>query len=242
MKYLYPYEKEKENLSTQEQLNTAIETNRRESRRGNYTAYANDNLVGRSQHNSLPPNALPLPIGPLAIGQMDGIHRSQSPYVNGQPQQQHHPHNSQHIPLNLGQSAGSGQPSFSPPPSHSPLVSVNSPEPQREALDLANSTHRSDPVSSPNASRSPLVNMSGNTKRNSQEAFSPPTSSLKRLCVDDLPERNMRIAQMVTLREDGRKELSISVDIDGVLYEGVLQAKNDDASSTSSNSNNVKRS
>lgn len=38
--------------------------------------------------------------------------------------------------------SGSGQPPFSPPPSHSPLVSVNSPEPQREALDLANSTHR----------------------------------------------------------------------------------------------------
>lgn len=37
--------------------------------------------------------------------------------------------------------AGSGQP-FSPPTSHSPLVPVNSPEPQREALDLANSGHR----------------------------------------------------------------------------------------------------
>lgn len=101
MKYLYPYEQQKENLSTQEQLQTAIETNRRESRRNNYNTYAtnNENMVARNQHNPLPSNALALPM-PLSMAQMD-LHGSQSAFVNGHPQ--HHSHNSQHVPPNLGQ-------------------------------------------------------------------------------------------------------------------------------------------
>lgn len=97
MKYLYQYEQHKENLSTDAQLTTAIETNRREGRRSNYPTYPgnNENMVGRNQHNSLPPNTLSLPM-PLNIG--IEMHRSQSPFVNGHPQQQHHPHNSQHVP------------------------------------------------------------------------------------------------------------------------------------------------
>ncbi|XP_011051144.1 PREDICTED: AT-rich interactive domain-containing protein 3C isoform X1 [Acromyrmex echinatior] len=96
MKYLYPYEKEKEGLSTQEQLQTAIETNRRESRRNNYTTYA-DNQVPRNQHNSLPPNPMPLP---LSIAQMAvAANESQHHVVNGHPHgSQHHP---QHLPPNL---------------------------------------------------------------------------------------------------------------------------------------------
>lgn len=99
MKYLYPYEKEKEGLSTQEQLQTAIETNRRESRRNNYAAYSSnsDNLVSRNQHNSLPPNQMPLPI---SIAQMAvAANESQHHIVNGHPHaSQHHPH----LPPNLG--------------------------------------------------------------------------------------------------------------------------------------------
>ncbi|XP_050450331.1 AT-rich interactive domain-containing protein 3A-like isoform X2 [Cataglyphis hispanica] len=303
MKYLYPYEQQKENLSTQEQLQTAIETNRRESRRSNYTTYAtnNESMVARSQHNSMPSNSLPLQM-PLSMAQME-LHGSQSPFVNGHPQ--HHSHNSQHVPSNLGsniseymmkmlrdrsnsitnnsiipQQTGNtsispptteafsaielskltlwnlynqnnnkiysvGQQSFPPSTSHSPLGPATSPEPQREALDLANSAHRSNPVSPPSASRSVSSPPSGNMKRDRDAAeLSSPTPN-KRIFSDEenIPDRNcMRITQMVTMRENGRRELAISVDIDGVLYEGVLPAKNDDASSISSNSNTIKRS
>lgn len=101
MKYLYPYEREKEALSTQEQLQTAIETNRRESRRNNYTYPTNnDTLVPRNQHNSLPQNPMPLP---LSITQMAiAGNESQHHVVNGHPHApQHHP---QHLPPNLATS------------------------------------------------------------------------------------------------------------------------------------------
>lgn len=97
MKYLYPYEKEKEGLSTQEQLQTAIETNRRESRRNNY-AYStnNDNLVPRNQHNSLPQNAMQLP---LSIAQTLAVQAASESHVNGHPHvPQHHP---QHLTPNI---------------------------------------------------------------------------------------------------------------------------------------------
>ncbi|XP_029165883.1 uncharacterized protein LOC114936753 isoform X2 [Nylanderia fulva] len=296
MKYLYHYEQHKEKLSTNEQLNTAIETNRREGRRSNnYPGYSgnNENMVGRSQHNSLPPNTLPLPM-PLNISPLE-MHRSQSPFVNGHPQQQqqqHHPHNphisnlssfsdymlqilrdnrnsgtnsiiqqqSDPSPLsaealnalelsklslwnNICQNNNkiyvrSGQQPFSPPTSHSPIAPVNSPEPQREALDLANSTHRSDPVSpSARSVDSPPAIMPRGIKR-SQESLSPSTPSNKKMLIKEEQnnERNsMRITQMVRIR-DSRRELFISVDIDGVLYEGVLPAKNDDSNSPSSSS------
>ncbi|KAL6438108.1 hypothetical protein ACFW04_004383 [Cataglyphis niger] len=293
MKYLYPYEQQKENLSTQEQLQTAIETNRRESRRSNYTTYAtnNDSMVARSQHNSLPPNPLPLSM-PLSMAQME-LHRSQSPFVNGHPQhvtpnlgsniseymmkmlrdRSNSITNNSIIPQQTGNTSISppttealsaielskltlwnlyqnnnkiysvGQQSFPPSTSHSPLGPATSPEPQREALDLANSAHRSDPVSPPSASRSVSSPPAG-MKRDQDAADLSPAASNKRIFSDEenIPDRNsMRITQMVTMRENGRRELAISVDIDGVLYEGVLPAKNDDASSTSSISNTIKR-
>ncbi|EFN71456.1 Protein dead ringer [Camponotus floridanus] len=300
MKYLYPYEQQKENLSTQEQLQTAIETNRRESRRGNYTTYAtnNESMVARSQHNSLSNTLSQLPLGlPLAIGQMDI--GAQSPFVNGHPQ--HHPHNPQHLPPNLssnfteymkrlqeqkpttnnsiGQQQSGGtpispsttdtfnalelsrnlwqmsynnkiysgiQPSYSSTPSESPSVPTNSPE-QEKALDLANSAHRSDPVSSPSASRSVSSPPSGNMKRNQDATDLSPSTSTKRVFSDEenLSEstpNSMRVMQTVTVRDNGQRELMISVELNGVTYEGVLPAKNDDASSTSSNSNTIKRS
>lgn len=100
MKYLYPYEREKEALSTQEQLQTAIETNRRESRRNNYAYSANnDSLVPRNQHNSLPQTAMPLP---LSIAQMAVAANESHHVVNGHPHApQHHP---QHLPPNLATS------------------------------------------------------------------------------------------------------------------------------------------
>lgn len=95
MKYLYPYEREKEALSTQEQLQTAIETNRRESRRNNYN-YSNNDTISRNQHNSLPQNPMPLP---LSIAQMAVAANESHHVINGHPHApQHHP---PHLPPNL---------------------------------------------------------------------------------------------------------------------------------------------
>ncbi|XP_018376470.1 PREDICTED: AT-rich interactive domain-containing protein 3C-like isoform X4 [Trachymyrmex cornetzi] len=272
MKYLYPYEKEKEGLSTQEQLQTAIETNRRESRRNNYAAYP-DNQVPRNQHNSLPPNPMPLP---LSIAQMAvAANESQHHVVNGHP---HGPqHHSQHLPPNLGNLPSNNQLSDymlrilrdrntmsnnpmiqgstpTPPPAmaegfksglhlwsmYSPAP-ANSPEPQREALDLANSGN-SRSVGSPS--------FGGESKRN-QEAgeLSSPTSSTKRMFLSDVEGNNtvhsLRIRQMVSTRDPTRRrELEISVDIDGILYEGVLAVKQEGSSNGSTSSspdNNGKR-
>ncbi|XP_018338997.1 PREDICTED: AT-rich interactive domain-containing protein 3C-like isoform X2 [Trachymyrmex septentrionalis] len=289
MKYLYPYEKDKEGLSTQEQLQTAIETNRRESRRNNYAAYP-DNQVARNQHNSLQPNPLPLPLSMAA--QIAAVANESQHHVNGHPHgPQHHP---QHLPPNLSNlppnqisdymlrmlrdrnpisnnpmiqggtpppppsmtegfksgllwnmySPGNNnmypvtQP-FSPSSSHSPLAPANSPEPQREALDLANSGNRC--VGSPACG--------GELKRN-QEAIelSSPTSSTKKFC-PDVEGNNivpaLRIRQMVNTRDSARRrELEISVEIDGILYEGVLTVKqevNSNGSTSSSPDNNGKR-
>ncbi|XP_012532312.1 protein dead ringer isoform X2 [Monomorium pharaonis] len=304
MKYLYPYEKEKEGLSTQEQLQTAIETNRRESRRNNYAFSSNNDNLPRSQHNSLS-NQMPLP---LSIAQMAvAANEPQHHVVNGHPHaSQHHP---QHLPPNLGptqqaafseymarlirdrntiannpmiqsststppptategfksglhfwnqvynqtnniQYPGMVQPSFSPASSHSPSAPLNSPEPQREALDLANSGHRSDPVSSPTTSRSPPTGV--DVKKNQEIVHSPPTPTkrIKRMSLSDEEGNNtihsLRIRQMVSTKDNGRRQLAISIDIDGMLYEGVLPVKqvNDEDSSNSSspNNNNVTRS
>lgn len=104
MKYLYPYEREKEALSTQEQLQTAIETNRRESRRNNYGYNTNnDSLVPRNQHNSMPPTSLPM----LSIAQITAASESQHHVVNGHPQaQQHLP---QHLPNPMAQVSNHGK-------------------------------------------------------------------------------------------------------------------------------------
>ncbi|XP_011696529.1 PREDICTED: protein dead ringer [Wasmannia auropunctata] len=297
MKYLYPYEKEKEGLSTQEQLQTAIETNRRESRRNNY-AYS-DNQVPRNQHNTLPPNS----IMPLSIAQMAvAANESQHHVVNGHPHaSQHHP---QHLAPNIGPNQlsdymlkllrdrnvmsnpmiqgtstpppadgfksgfhlwntmynqgnsniypGMPQPAFSPTSSHSPLAPTSSPEPQREALDLANSGHRTDPVSSPTPSRSISSPPSGGDSKRNQEAadLSSPTSA-KKMCLSDDETHNivhsLRIKQMASSRENKRRELEISIDIDGILYEGILAVKHtkqetsSNGSTSSSPDNNGKR-
>ncbi|KAL0128703.1 hypothetical protein PUN28_003812 [Cardiocondyla obscurior] len=303
MKYLYPYEREKEALSTQEQLQTAIETNRRESRRNNY-AYTgnNDSLVPRNQHNSLPQNSMPLP---LSIAQMAvAANESQHHVVNGHPHAPQHP---QHLPPNLansqisdymmrilrdtrstitnnpmiqgststpppatpdgfktglqfwsmyGQNNSSGniypglqQSGYSPTSSQSPVAApANSPEPQREALDLANSGHRSDPVSSPTSRSAGSPPTGTESKRNHETSELSSPVCTKRIMLSDEEGLNMhslRIRQQVSTRENGRRELEISVDIDGTLYEGVLSAKpikHESSSTASSPNNNEKRS
>lgn len=101
---------------------------------------------------------------------------------------------------------------------------------------------RSDPISPPSASRSVSSPPSGNLKRHRD--YSPSMSTKRALSEENLSEsthNSMRVSQTIIVRDNGQKELQISVELNGVTYEGVLPAKNDDASSTSSNSNNRKR-
>ncbi|XP_011864729.1 PREDICTED: uncharacterized protein LOC105560320 isoform X3 [Vollenhovia emeryi] len=304
MKYLYPYEREKEALSTQEQLQTAIETNRRESRRNHYTYTNNENAVvgTRSHVNTMSQNPIPLP---LTMAQMAAVaaNESQHHVANGHLHAPQH-----HLPPNMPTSSqlseymmrimrdrgtisnnsmlqgntstpppvmpegykaglqfwstvynpgnnnmyptGLTQPPYSPSSSHSPIAAVNSPEPQREALDLANSGHSSsirlDSVSSPtntSVNSPPGAEM----KRSAETAeFTPSTSSKRMIVSDDVGSLNipsLRISQQVNTRENGRKELEISINIDGTLYEGVLPAKptkRDDSSTPSSPNNDEK--
>ncbi|KAL6259154.1 hypothetical protein P5V15_009075 [Pogonomyrmex californicus] len=305
MKYLYPYEREKEKLSTTEQLQTAIETNRRESRRNNYAAYTNnENLMPRTQHSTALQNSLPLSIAQMAVAANESQHHGpQSLVVNGHPHApQHHP---QHLAPNLSPSVqlsiseymmrilrdriptngiiphqgnsptpppgtvegvsfksglemprlnlwnicpsgypgnnnmyapGMGQPSsFSPPTSQSPLAPANSPEPQREALDLANSGHR--PANTPPSS--------SDAKRSQESTDLASPSPKRKLVLSDEGGNNtigtyhtVHIKQVPSLGENGKKQLEISVQIDGILYEGVLAPKHDEDSDESMSPNN----
>ncbi|XP_066152259.1 protein dead ringer isoform X2 [Euwallacea fornicatus] len=62
MKYLYEYECEKRNLSTQAELQAAIDGNRREGRRGSY-----GHFDGMPRYGFEPPN--PIPLNPLTLAQ-----------------------------------------------------------------------------------------------------------------------------------------------------------------------------
>jgi len=103
MKYLYPYERYKENLSTIDELNAAVESNRREGRRSSYVAFSSNNVnenlqstMQRNQHgqNSFGlPHSMPLSLaahmaaaagGPSSLaanGQHIGMHHRHPPHL-----------------------------------------------------------------------------------------------------------------------------------------------------------------
>ncbi|EZA47965.1 Protein dead ringer [Ooceraea biroi] len=109
MKYLFPYELEKEGLSTPEELNTAIESNRREGRRTSYVAYpsnANENLQSAIQRNQHAQNSLALHHSmPMSLAaQMAAVAAGPSSLVaNGRSHTplQHQSHPSQHAQPSL---------------------------------------------------------------------------------------------------------------------------------------------
>ncbi|XP_035792752.1 protein dead ringer-like isoform X2 [Anopheles albimanus] len=82
MKYLYPYECEKKNLSTPAELQAAIDGNRREGRRSSYGQFDSPS-VQRS----------PIPQGMSQIPPMSLVS-----HVNQQQQQQHHHHHHRLLP------------------------------------------------------------------------------------------------------------------------------------------------
>lgn len=142
------------------------------------------------------------------------------------------------------------QPPISPQTSHSPLPPASSPEPQREALDLG---LRSSPVSSPARQSSPSSGGSMQVKRDTELTVAPGPPPAKRLLSDEdsPPEKNAPATLgthiKISNRGDGRNgdnSLVVSMELNGVMYQGVLFAQSDSRSTSSTastnNNNNAK--
>jgi len=80
-KYLYPYECREKNLSNPNDLQSAIDSNRREGRRSGYESY---NMFPPRPHIPLPPSSLQmsLPMGQMPLGPLPPNIR---PHLNGSP-------------------------------------------------------------------------------------------------------------------------------------------------------------
>ncbi|XP_068970943.1 AT-rich interactive domain-containing protein 3C-like isoform X4 [Bombus flavifrons] len=261
MKYLYPYECEKRRLSTPAELQAAIDGNRREGRRSSYGTYAtssnttNESLVQRNPHtpNPLALHAQMSPLSLVTAVAAGGQHHGPQSLMNGSaahtplPHHPHHPHLSQGIAgqLNTGMAH---QPSMSPQASHSPVPAAPTPEPQREALDLG---LRSSPIClSPIRQSSPSSGGSMHIRKDQDLTNTPgPPRAKRSFSEDDSPgERNATVASgthiRISNRGDGRSgdnSLVVSMELNGVTYEGVLFAQNHnrttDNTPTCSNSN-----
>ncbi|XP_023223932.1 LOW QUALITY PROTEIN: AT-rich interactive domain-containing protein 3A-like [Centruroides vittatus] len=182
MKYLYPYECEKEKLSTPEELQSAIDGNRRESRRSNYGPYPEMVSMPRNSHH----------LSPLSLV---------SRQVNG--------HSSTQGINSSGEEDNCSIPST---PTHITM-------PQQEALNLEV------PRNIDQSSKS-----IDTTSRKSVEESSPPP---KRFLSDEerllnqagVPSAHIKISS----RGDGRSQIDsslvVSMEINGIMYQGVLFAQ-----------------
>ncbi|KOX70952.1 Protein dead ringer [Melipona quadrifasciata] len=119
------------------------------------------------------------------------------------------------------QSIVSPQPSPQPP-------QISTPEPQREALDLG---LRSSPISSPLRQSSPCL--AGNLPMKRDQDFSisiGPTPAKRLLNEDNCSERIIGTNIKISNRGDGRNgdnSLVVSVELNGIIYQGVLFAQTD---------------
>ncbi|XP_044589675.1 protein dead ringer isoform X6 [Cotesia glomerata] len=142
---------------------------------------------------------------------------------------------------------GLAQPPVSPQTSHSPHPQSTSPEPQREALDLG---LRTSPTStSPLRHSSPSSGGSLQVKKDRDSHDPSAFISHKRTLSEDegphekipaLPGTHIKISN----RGDGRNgdnSLAVSMEINGMMYQGVLYAQSDNNNkSISMNNNNNK--
>ncbi|XP_033222024.1 protein dead ringer-like isoform X2 [Belonocnema kinseyi] len=136
---------------------------------------------------------------------------------------------------------------FSPQPTHSPVPPEASPEPQREALDLG---LRSPPTSSSPPRQSPLSSGGSIQVKNEQDLVgrSAP-AAIKRLRLEDeTPEdrdilSNPRTNITISNRGDGRNgdnSLVVSIELNGVMYQGVLFAQTASRNMTPASTNSTK--
>ncbi|XP_015594703.1 protein dead ringer isoform X2 [Cephus cinctus] len=141
------------------------------------------------------------------------------------------------------------QPPLSPQTSHSPLPPNSSPEPQREALDLG---LRSSPMSSsPTRQSPPSSGGSVQIKREQEITGTPGPPPAKRLLSDDDSPAEKSVPALagthikISNRGDGRNgdnSLVVSMELNGVMYQGVLfaQTESRNATTTTTTSNSTK--
>ncbi|XP_063980762.1 protein dead ringer-like isoform X5 [Diachasmimorpha longicaudata] len=137
------------------------------------------------------------------------------------------------------------QPPASPQPSHSPHPQATSPEPQREALDLG---LRSSPMS-PSPTRHSPQSSGGNmrVKKDSELTGNSGPPPPKRTFPDDDPnvEKNVSVVPsrshiQITNTGDGNNgdnSLTVTMELNGVKYEGVLFAQSQGRTPNSTNNN-----
>ncbi|XP_071862543.1 retained isoform X3 [Bombus fervidus] len=126
------------------------------------------------------------------------------------------------------------QPPMSPQTSHSPVPAPPTPEPQREALDLG---LRSSPIClSPVRQSSPSSGGSMQIKKDQDLSNTPGPPPAKRLLSEDETpmEKSATVATgthiKISNRGDGRNgdnSLVVSMELNGVMYQGVLFAQSD---------------
>ncbi|XP_011300645.1 AT-rich interactive domain-containing protein 3C isoform X2 [Fopius arisanus] len=133
---------------------------------------------------------------------------------------------------------------LSPQPPHSPNPQASSPEPQREALDLG---LRSSPMSSSPTRHSPQssggsMRVKKDTELTGNTGPPPPKRSLSDdesthdKYVPSLPGTHIKISN----RGDGRNgdnSLVVSMELNGVMYEGVLFAQSHNTNANATNNN-----
>ncbi|CAG0886294.1 unnamed protein product [Darwinula stevensoni] len=207
MKYLYPFECYKERLSTPEELQAAIDGNRREGRRSSYTAFGEMTSHARSgslSHQQMSPLSLVRP-------SMNGSSSSHPLAPGGLPPTTTSALLDMQARLNLwnklvdqvGGGRGDIPPTFFPPPQH-------------EALNLA------------------ATGGGGAVKREDGQNQNSPSPPSKKRHLDEKshgdnlsPITGTHIK--ITSRGDGRggvdNSLVVSMEINGVIYQGVLFAQ-----------------
>ncbi|XP_043279131.1 protein dead ringer-like isoform X2 [Venturia canescens] len=139
------------------------------------------------------------------------------------------------------------QPPLSPQASNSPHRQAASPEPQREALDLG---LRSSPLSSSPTRHSPPSSSSSiQAKRDPELSGTPGPPPAKRLLSDDDSPNEKHVPALagthikISNRGDGRNgdnSLVVSMELNGVMYQGVLFAQTEGRSTTTATNNNTK--
>ncbi|GFT45371.1 protein dead ringer homolog [Nephila pilipes] len=246
MKYLYPYECVKEKLSTNEELQAAIDGNRREGRRSSYGPYTDLVPAPRNSHqpalSSHPSSLSMMPRHMNGHGSNPGLSSGRGS-ASPLPLTYYSSHNSTHLPLNLAPSQENGIYSNhalssgeedncnSIPSTPNPIVM-----PQQEALNLEVSRNSS-------ANDQKPLNMASNKNNSHGEVKTPKRpqmeeedlrTSSKRLVVDEerlhsrssMPSTHIKITN--NRGQDGRPQsdgsLMVSMEVNGIMYQGVLFA------------------
>ncbi|GIY09422.1 protein dead ringer [Caerostris darwini] len=260
MKYLYPYECMKEQLSTNDELQAAIDGNRREGRRSSYGPYTDMVPPPRNSHpNQLSSHQSPMGLLPRHMnghGSNPGLSSgrgSQSPL----PLSYYSSHNT--LPLNLAPSQENGiysnQTMSSESRLHSPewemrMANRNGYSPSGDEADCNSIPSTPNPIAMPQQEALNLE-VSRNSSMNDQKPLDMASKNshtdvkpkrpdddmrdlraAKRFAAEDerLPQRpsinttHIKITNNRDTRSQSDGSLMVTMDVNGVMYQGVLFA------------------